>query len=332
MATTFFPSPKVNQLPTVSVVVPVFRSATTLAELVSRLKAALPACSSKFEVVLVVDGSPDESWEIIKKLSARHPEIVGLKLMRNFGQHSALLAGIRRAKYDYVVTLDDDLQTPPEEIHKLLSVSCKNGGVVYGVPRQKKHIFWKNWGSSVLRLALTATLGATNARNASSFRAFPTVLRKAFDHYDGDFVYIDVLLNWGATLFQAVQVEHAPRKAGESNYSFFSLARHAINMVTGFSSLPLRGATALGLSTTFLGVAILAWVLGRYWVEGGSVPGFPFLASSIAIFSGVQLFALGVIGEYIARIHFRVMKRPPYVVSEQVTKEDEITFVAKKQG
>ena len=128
---------------------------------------------------------------------------------------------------------------------------------------------------------------------------------------------IDVLLTWGTNRFASVRVDHRPRYSGKSNYTFRKLAIHAINMMTGFSTLPLQIASVTGFVFTLFGLIVLAYVLIRYVMEGGSVPGFPFLASVIAIFSGAQLFALGIIGEYLARMHFRMMEKPTYVLRRE---------------
>lgn len=135
-------------------------------------------------------------------------------------------------------------------------------------------------------------------------------------YYQGPFVSLDVLLTWATMRFVAVPVRHDPRSIGQSHYTFRKLVTHALNMMTGFSVLPLQFASLVGFGCTLFGLGVLGYVLGRYIALGGSVPGFPFLASIIAIFSGAQLFALGIIGEYLARMHFRMMERPTYVVRE----------------
>jgi undecaprenyl-phosphate 4-deoxy-4-formamido-L-arabinose transferase len=140
---------------------------------------------------------------------------------------------------------------------------------------------------------------------------------QAFRHYDGPFVSIDVLLTWGTRRFSAIRVEHDPRRLGVSNYSIPKLLRHAVDLITGFSTLPLRIATLIGFAFTGLGVAVLTFVLWRYFTQGGSVPGFPFLASIVSLFSGAQLCALGVIGEYLARMHMRSMGVPSSVIRER---------------
>ncbi len=164
-------------------------------------------------------------------------------------------------------------------------------------------------------------MGVENARMVSAFRAFRTQLRTAFERYQSPFVILDVLLAWGTTRFSSIPVQHEPRHSGASNYTFSMLLIHAANMVTGFTVLPLQLASLLGFGFAVFGVLVLFYVIGRYLIQGGSVPGFPFLASIVAIFSGVQLFALGIIGEYLARMHFRIMEKPTYVIREMAEEE-----------
>jgi len=298
----------------VSVVVPVYNSEQSLEELARRLSQVLAAREREYELILVNDGSRDRSWDVICNLASCHRWISGINLTRNFGQHNALLCGIRVARFPIIVTMDDDLQNPPEEIPHLLDNLTESCDVVYGTPDREEHGLWRDIASRVTKLALESAMGAETARKVSAFRAFRTALREAFESYRGPFVSIDVLLSWATTRFTAVRVRHEPRHAGVSNYTFRKLIRHAMNMMTGFSAVPLQLASLIGFTFTVFGVAVLAFVIGRYLLHGGSVPGFPFLASVIAIFSGAQLFALGIMGEYLARMHFRMMDRPAYAV------------------
>jgi undecaprenyl-phosphate 4-deoxy-4-formamido-L-arabinose transferase len=165
---------------------------------------------------------------------------------------------------------------------------------------------------------LRTVLGANLARVLSSFRAFRSELREAFASYDASFVSIDVLLTWATTRFGSVAVAHRPRAAGRSNYRFGRLLLIALDLVTSYSTRPLRLASLVGFAFTMFGAALLVWVVGRYLWLGYSIPGFPFLASVVALFSGAQLFALGIIGEYLARIHLRTMGRPTVSVRERV--------------
>ena len=297
----------------ISVVTPVYNGEASVGELCRRLAEVLPRISAQHEVILVNDGSRDRSWETISELCSQSPVVRGLNLMRNYGQHNALLCGIRAAKYDLVVTMDDDLQHPPEEIPRLLARLEEGFDVVYGAPKAEQNGPVRALASRITRLALSAAVGSDVAKNVSAFRVFPTQLREAFAAYQSPFVSIDVLLTWATTRFGATTVAFQPRHSGSSNYTFTKLVRHAFDMMTGFSTAPLQLASLIGFTCTLFGLAVFIYVFVRFCLEG-SVPGFPFLASIIAIFSGAQLFALGVIGEYLARMHFRSMKRPAYVV------------------
>jgi undecaprenyl-phosphate 4-deoxy-4-formamido-L-arabinose transferase len=310
-----------NDLASISIVVPVYNSEKTLPMLVDRLGTVLPRIARDYEILLVNDCSTDDSWSVISKLVKKIDRVNGMNLMRNYGQHNALLAGIRAAKYELIVTLDDDLQNPPEEIPTLVKKLNKGFDVVYGTPERGQHGLWRNLASQLTKLTLQNAMGAETARKVSAFRAFRAKVRDAFTHYQGTFVSIDVLLTWGTTQFTTVQVRHDPRKIGKSNYTLRKLIIHAINMMTGFSILPLQLASLMGFILTLFGLAVFIYVIGRYFIQGSSVPGFPFLASIIAIFSGAQLFALGIIGEYLARMHFRMMARPQYII-RSVTEPD----------
>jgi glycosyltransferase involved in cell wall biosynthesis len=303
-----------------SVVTPVYNGEASIGELCRRLSQVLPQIATRYEIILVNDGSRDRSWEVISELSSSSPIVRGLNLTRNYGQHNALLCGIRAAKYDVIVTVDDDLQHPPEEIPRLLARLHEGFDVVYGAPKGEQHGLLRALASRITRLALSTAIGGELAKNVSAFRAFRTRLREAFADYQSPFVSIDVLLTWATTRFGAIRVPFQPRHSGSSNYTFTKLVRHALDMMTGFSTAPLQFASLTGFSCTLFGIGVLIYVVGRYFLEG-SIPGFPFLASIIAIFSGAQLFALGVIGEYLARMHFRTMNRPAYAIRDTVEGE-----------
>jgi undecaprenyl-phosphate 4-deoxy-4-formamido-L-arabinose transferase len=307
----------------ISVIVPVYNSELLLPELVRRLRLVLEALEGENELILVNDGSVDHGWDVIRKLVSQHEWIRGINLARNYGQHNALLCGIRAAHHDVIVTMDDDLQNPPEEIPRLLQKLKEGYDVVYGTPQQEQHGLARNLASRVTKMALEATMGIKTARMVSAFRIFRTGVREAFANYQAPFVSVDVLLALGTSRFAVIPVHHDPRPRGVSSYTFKKLITHAFNMITGFSTLPLRIASLLGFGFTLFGLGVLAYVLGRYLIEGGSVPGFPFLASIVAIFSGTQLFVLGIIGEYLARMHFRIMERPQYVIRESINLEME---------
>ena len=307
--------------PSLSLIVPVFNSEASLEALVERVAAALTDFTEK-ELILVNDGSRDQSWPVVEGLCRKYAWVRGIDLMRNYGQHNALLAGIRAARHAVCVTLDDDLQNPPEEIPRMLALLEAQVDVVYGVPEKQQHGLFRDLASSITKLTLKHAMGAEVARNISAFRVFRTQVRDAFSEHRSPTVNVDVLLTWGTTRFAMVQVRHDQRAIGTTNYTFRKLLAHAFNMMTGFSTLPLQLASFVGFTCTLFGVAVLLFVVIRYFVSGDSVPGFPFLASIIAVFSGAQLLSLGIIGEYLARMHFRTLEKPAYVVrdgAEQLT-------------
>jgi undecaprenyl-phosphate 4-deoxy-4-formamido-L-arabinose transferase len=306
----------------ISAVIPVYRSEASLRELYGRLKNTLETLVDDFEILFVEDRGGDRSWEVVKELAAADARVRGIRLSRNYGQHNAVLCGIRSARCEWVVTLDDDLQHPPEEIPRLWQKAHEGFDVVYGVPRRLPHTFWRNFHSSLTKRVMARAMGARNVRDLGAFRLFRTDLRKAFAHFHSPGVLIDVLLSWGTASFASVEVEHAPRRGGGSNYNFLKLLNQAMLILTGFSTAPLRLASLIGFGFLFFGVGVFLYVLAKYFISG-TLPGFAFLASIICLFSGAQLFALGIIGEYLARMFNRSMDRPVYVVSETTSAAQE---------
>lgn len=296
-----------------SVVIPVYRGEETLEPLIERLGKVLPHVAETYEAILVNDGSPDKSWEIIGRLSSQYDWVRGIALMQNYGQENATLCGIRAARYDIIVTMDDDLQHEPEELPKLISKLDQGYDVVYGVPRTRRQTWWKSMFASIVKKAISSVIGLPAIRDMSSYKAFKADLKPAFAGITSPDVQIDVLLSWGTRRFAAVQIDEAARKAGKSNYNLNKLIKVSLLILTNYTTIPLRFASILGFLFTILGFFILIYVVAEYFTVG-SIPGFSFLASTITIFSGVQLFALGIIGEYLARMFERTSGKQPYIV------------------
>jgi undecaprenyl-phosphate 4-deoxy-4-formamido-L-arabinose transferase len=300
-----------------SFVIPVYRSAEILPELFRRIVEVFGDGPAEFEIIFVEDCGGDDSWTEIRRLARLDRRVRGFRMGRNYGQHNALLCGIREAKGDVIITMDDDLQHPPEVVPTLLARLAEGYDVVYGPAEREQHGILRDLASQITKMALQEAMGAANARHISALRVFRTRLRDAFADYSSPTVSIDVLLTWGTSRFSALQVPHAARKSGISGYTTFKLVTHAFNMITGFSTWPLQVASGLGFLFAFFGLTTLIYVVGRWLFADSAVPGFAFLASIIAIFSGAQLLALGIIGEYLARMHFRMMGRPAYVVKDR---------------
>jgi glycosyltransferase involved in cell wall biosynthesis len=300
----------------ISVIIPVYNSADTIVSLHRRIVSVFMMLVVDYEIIFINDSSGDNSSDIIYRLAENDSNVVCFDLAKNYGQHNALLCGIRQAKYEVIVTLDDDLQNPPEEIPYLLEKLDQGYDVVYGYPKNEQHELFRNIASVFTKIALKTTMGISMARHVSAFRVFRTELRNSFSDYKGSFISIDVLLSWGTNSFSAIPVNHEKRVKGKSNYTFRKLVRHAVNMVTGFSVLPLQIASMIGFLLSLFGFVVLVYVVGRFLFQGSPVPGFPFLASIIAIFSGAQLLGIGIIGEYLARMHFRTMDKPQYFIKK----------------
>ncbi len=303
--------------PGVSVVIPTYNSAQLLSVLLERVLATLSSLPQPFEVILVNDGSRDNTWETLAQLADKDARICAVDLMRNYGQHNALLAGIRAAQYSVIVTMDDDLQHPPEEIPTLLAKLDEGYDLVYGAPRRLPHQRWRNFSSRLSKQVLSRLFGVTLAAQLSAFRAFRTPIRQAFAGYQSPQVLLDVLLSWGTTRATSVSVDYSAAKYRQSTYTFWRLLRLQLTQLTSFSVAPLRLASFVGFGFTLFGVVAFVYVIVRAILQG-SVPGFPTLASMIALFSGAQLFALGIIGEYIAVVHTRLLDHPVYVVRQQI--------------
>ena len=310
----------------ISVVVPVHNSEGTIAPLVQRTVNSLQKMACPYEIILVDDGSRDGSWRKIRNITSEYAEVKGIQLMKNFGQQNALLCGIRAGMYDLIVTMDDDCQHPPEEIPSLLKTMQEHDyDVVYGVPIELPHSWWRNLGSRAIKHILAKALRSENMKDMSAFLIFRTYLREAFGTFRGPHVSIDVLLSWGTSRFGATKVRHEPRLVGKTGYDLGKLFNYAMVIITGFSTTPLRFAGILGLVFAFFGLCMLVYVILVYFMTEQTVPGFPFLASAISIFSGVQLFSIGIVGEYLSKMYDRSMQRPAYSILSR-TGNDNASF------
>ncbi len=300
----------------ISIIIPVYNSGKTLPDLCKRIKTELAKISSKYEIILVNDGSKDNSWQTMQALKKKYPGTVRIfNLMRNYGQHNALLCGIREAQFELTVTMDDDLQHLPEEIHKLISKLEEGYDVVYGIPEKMVHSLWRNFSSKASKFFLAKVLGIGRIKYMSAFRVFKTDLRRSFASFNSPNVIIDALLTWGTENFDTIEVKEQERQVGRSNYTLGKLIKLGMTALTGFSTIPLKFASYIGFFLTLFGIGILIYAIERSLHEG-SIPGFPFLASITSIFSGAQLFALGIFGEYLGSMFHRSMNYPAYTISE----------------
>lgn len=298
----------------VSVVIPVYNSATTLEELVVRLTRVLDAAAQRYEVILVDDGSRDESWAVMQSLQNTYDEnLVTVQLMRNYGQHNTLMCGLALAKGEFVVTMDDDLQNPPEEIPKMLDhIRTVELDLVYGCPDTRNHAAWRNLGSHIVWQFYRTVF--RNPVTPTPFRIMRHQLVRSVLFYDLNFTYLDGLLAWCTSRIGAVEVKHHTRPQGRSGYSLSKLLGLALNLYTNFSLIPLQVVSALGFFTAASGLLVGLYYLMQYLLTNITVPGFAATIIAILVLGGVQLLALGVMGEYLGRLHLNVNRKPQYVV------------------
>ncbi|MEV6928773.1 glycosyltransferase family 2 protein [Dactylosporangium sp. NPDC051485] len=300
----------------VSVVVPCYRSAAILPRLVARLNAVLPDIHPQHEIILVVD-STDATWDAARALATEFAHVRAIRMARNYGQHNALIAGIRAAAGERIITMDDDLQHPPEELPKLVAALTDDLDLVYAVPESEEHGVVRNlasWGAK--SLVMGRTMGIANAEVLGALRIFRTFLRAGFDQVSGPHVSVDIVLSWTTTRVGSVRVRMDRRGEGRSGFTLRSLTKHAINMILGYSTKPLRLVTYLGFMIGVCGVLLTARLVWLYCIGDTKVAGFTTLASLVALFSSAQLIGIGVLGEYLGRVHAHGMGRPTYVIRE----------------
>jgi undecaprenyl-phosphate 4-deoxy-4-formamido-L-arabinose transferase len=304
-----------NRRVKVSVIVPCYRSSATLESLVEQLHSELATATEAYEVILVVDGSPDDTFAVARELERHRPDALRTVLLRrNYGQHNALLAGILRARYEVTVTMDDDLQHRPDQISRLLKpLQDPLVDLVYGIGETEEHGVFRSFSSRIVKLGLVMS-GVPNAGVSGAFRAFRTELRAAFTNPADPFVSIDVVLSWATTAVQSVRVQMDRRPVGTSNYKVSTLLRHTWNMITGYGTLPLRLVLWIGLLASLFGFVVLVVILTLYWSGRIEVAGFTTLASLMLLFSGGMMLSIGILGEYLGRLHFRSMHQPTFLV------------------
>ncbi len=272
------------------------------------------------EIIIVDDGgggiSVKESY--FEEICREVVKVKYIELRKNFGQQNAIMAGIKYAKNDYIVTVDDDFQNPPKEIKKMAEYLIRNNfDLVYGSPVNIKQNFSRKILSKTIRIFLSKILNIRNVNEISSFRIFKRDLFHKLSVNISD-VSIDSLLNWSTERIGFIKVEHNSRNTGVSNYNLRKLGSLAINTIVSYSVKPLKIVSYFGLLIFTLGVGLLLFILGKYLIFGISAPGFTTIASLIILFSGTQLIILGVIGEYMARMHLNIMNKPTFVVRRTI--------------
>ena len=307
------------QLPSLSVVIPVYGSEPVLPELVRRLQAMFDQQgrpSVDYELILVCDCSPDRSWAVIRSLAQQYPWVRGILLRMNAGQHNALMAGFRQARGRVIVTMDDDLQHAPEDIPLLLAELAQGRDVVYARFKSRKHAGWKVAGSRLNDLVAGYLMNKPKGLYLSPFRAMTADIRDDILRYQGPYVYVDGLILSVTRNIGTVDVDHHERYAGDSGYSLSKSISLWLKMATNFSIVPLRITSFVGLCFAGLGfVLALLLIIQKLTLDRMPI-GWSSLIVTVLIVGGVQLLALGMLGEYLGRVLLILNSRPQYVVGE----------------
>lgn len=301
-----------------SICVPVYKSETILEKFVETIEKEVRFVDN-LELILVNDCSPDGSWEKIVELKKKYDFIVGVNLIKNFSQHNAVMAGLNEASGDIIITMDDDLQHNPADIVKLYNKIVNEGyDVCYTKFSNREHKNWKVWGSKFNDMVANLLVRKPKELYLSPFRAMTKQIKDLIVNYDGPYPYVDGLLLSVTSKISVVEVEHNKRFEGEGNYNFVKSISLWTKMATGFSVLPLRIATYLGIFISLSAFLLLAIFILQKFIYDAMPDGWTSIVVLILFFGGVQLFTIGIIGEYVGRTYLNINKKAQFIVREKI--------------
>lgn len=309
--------------PTLSIVVPVYRSAPILPLLAEKVQQEITALAlpAGFELILVNDASPDNSWAVIRELATRYPFIKGIHLRRNFGQHNATMAGLNHAAGEWVVVMDDDLQHPPEAIGQMLAALREGYDVCYTRYLNRQHAAWKKLGSAFNDWVATHLLGKPKGLYLSSFKAMRREVVQEVIQYDGPYAYLDGLILGVTNAITAVDIEHQARHEGEGNYNLRRSVSLWLKMATSFSILPLRLASYAGFMLAGFSVLMIIYVVIAKWLHPELPAGWASLIATMLLIGGIQTLCIGMMGEYLGRTYLKLNRKPQFVVAARTWTE-----------
>lgn len=317
------PMPATLNVAIVSILIPVYKNDGGLDELVKRIGESMAnsAYANCFELVLVDDCSPDNSWEVIQRLAKTHTFVQGATLSRNFGQHNAIMAGLNLVSGQYVVLMDDDLQHPPEAIPSMLDKLAAGADVCYTNYANRQHATWKIAGSKFNDLMASWLLSKPKGLYLSSFKALKRGVVDQIRNHEGPFAYLDGLILDITRRIATVEIQHGTRAFGEGNYSFKKSISLWLRMVTGTSIVPLRMVTLMGALIALLGFFGAVFIVISNFLYPAESKGWASIIVTILLVSGFQTLFIGVLGEYLGRIHLRLNNKPQYLF-RYTTKSD----------
>ncbi|WP_122420137.1 undecaprenyl-phosphate 4-deoxy-4-formamido-L-arabinose transferase [Pseudomonas viridiflava] len=312
----------------VSIVIPVYNEQQSLPELLRRTEAACARLRHDYEIVLVDDGSRDQSAEILQQAAERDGSpVVAVILNRNYGQHAAIMAGFEHCKGDVIVTLDADLQNPPEEIPRLIALAEQGYDVVGTVRNNRQDSAWRRWPSKLINLAVQRSTGVAMSDYGCMLRAYRRTIVDAMLACRERSTFIPILANSFARHTTEVLVEHAEREHGDSKYSPMRLINLMFDLITCMTTTPLRLLSIVGFSMAFLGLLfavmliVLRLIFGAPWAENGTF----VLFAVLFVFTGGQFIGMGLLGEYLGRMYSDVRARPRFFIEKVVRSSTETT-------
>jgi len=285
-----------------SVVIPVFNSEKIIGETVKRICDFFISIDTKYEVILVNDGSSDSSWDVISDLARNHETVKAINLLKNYGQHNANFCGFKAAKGDYVITMDDDLQNPPEEIQKLIDGVKDGTDLVIGRFNEKKHSLFRRIGSKMIGKLIRNIFHSQNDLILTNFRIIHRDVIERVCEYKSNRPYIPGLVLMFSSSQKNVPVDHHPRKSGKSNYGLFKIIRLVATILFNYSSIPLRFMAGFGFIVSALSLTLALYYFVSAIVSGVSVPGWSTLVILLSFFNGILILLVSVVGEYVVRL------------------------------
>lgn len=310
-------------IPYISVVIPVYNEEGNLENLFGRLYPVMQRIGKPFEIIFTDDGSNDRSLEILKLKAAVHPEVRLVEFNGNFGQHMAIMAAFEISRGEIVITLDADLQNPPEEIPKLIAAVEQGHDVVGSIRQQRQDTFFRRTASLMVNITTRKITGIQMNDYGCMLRAYHRNVVDNINRCGESSTFIPALAQTFAVNPGEVEVAHAERTEGESKYSLYKLIRLNFDLMTGFSVVPLQLFALMGILTSLFAVAFAVFLLVRRFIVGAEVEGVFTLFAILFFFIGITIFGIGIVGEYVGRIYQEVRRRPRYIVRKVYGAEDE---------
>lgn len=301
----------------ISIVSPVYRAEKILPVLVEEISSTMRKVGEAFEIILVDDRSPDNSWEVMKELSKHYENLKIYRLSKNFGQHATITAGLTKAKGDWVVVMDCDMQDQPKEIEKLYNKAQEGYEVVLGKRVARIDKKTKKLGSKIFYKVFNYLAGIEINNEVANFGIYHKKVIKAILEVGDKIKFFPLFVNWVGFKSVAIPIEHASREEGESSYSFFKLLSLAFNVIVSFSDKPLRLFVGFGGIISVLSILIGVFYIVQYLLGNISEPGFTSLVLSIWFLSGVIISCIGVVGVYLGKVFNQTKDRPVFIIDEE---------------